>query len=176
MPRRSASRRIDSASSPSASSSLRAASTISVARGLSLLGALEAVTGAKTVAQRPVKADVEAPRERADEEAERDEIEGGEHHHHERHPEAVDEVIEAHRARVELALLEVRGGAVEERQVGTEPEGRELPEAGRVLGNLEGDRDEQECCERCVLESADCIPGSDGGRCVHRISPFDLTS
>src|SRR4051812_46930004 len=94
MPRRSASRLIESPSSPSSSSWPRAAATISFARGLSSLRALEAIAGAQTVAQCAVETDVKAPREPADEEANPNDAERCEHQDPERQPETVNEVVE----------------------------------------------------------------------------------
>src|SRR5436190_1365858 len=106
MPRRSASRRIDRPSAPSSSSSSRAAATISRARGLRTSGALEAIARAETVTDCAVDADVESPRERADEEANRHDAERREHAECKRRPEAVEEVVQRHGARMELPLLE----------------------------------------------------------------------
>ena len=62
----------------------------------------------------------------------------------ERPPEAVQEVVDTDRARMELALREAAAGAEEERQVRAEAEDGDLPVAGAVLHGLEDGRREQE--------------------------------
>src|SRR4249920_3241899 len=106
MPRRSARRRIVSASGPSSSSRTRAASTISRARGVRPLAALEAIAGPEAVAQGSVDGDVRRPRERADEpdggkaRSERDDAQ------RDRPREAMGQVVEGDGTAVELAALE----------------------------------------------------------------------
>src|SRR5262245_18375200 len=115
MPTRSATLRIETASPPSSSSSARAASTSSCARGLR---ALEAIAGAEPVADGAVDGDVERPGERADEVAAGEHAERRERAERDRAGETVERVVERDGARVELPALEPAAGAGEQRDVG----------------------------------------------------------
>src|SRR4051812_46876933 len=101
MPSLSASRRIESV--PSSSSSSRATSTISRARELR---ALEAIGCPEAVADRTVDADVDRPRKRADEVAERQDAGDGDRRQCEREPVAMQDVVERNRAGVQLPVRE----------------------------------------------------------------------
>src|SRR6266542_2456107 len=170
MPSRSARRRIDSPSEAASSRSARAASTVSLARVLSVLGPLEAIGGAQTVANRAVEADVECPDERADEGAERHETERAKHRKGQRQPVAVEEVVEDDGARMQLSLLEVRSGAVEECEIGPEAEDGDLPVAGSVLDRREENGDKEQRGERDVVEPGGSAAGLGGGGGVHKNS------
>src|SRR6476659_2442396 len=106
MPTRSATRRIDSAPSPSASSSARAASTISRARGASPSGTDEPVARAEVVADRAVEVNVEGPREGADQEPGTEQTRERGRGEQRRAGEAVECVVQRDGARVQLPALE----------------------------------------------------------------------
>src|SRR5206468_3410719 len=99
--------------------------------------ALTAIASAQTVTDRPVEADVEGPGERANEEPERDETDrrrDGERNGQVVH---VDEVVGGNRTRMELPAFEAGADPEEEREVGPEPKGEGLPEAGALTPRLE---------------------------------------
>ena len=75
----------------------------------------------------------------------------------------MQQVVEAHGTRVQLALREAGLGAEEERHVGAEAEDGDLPVAGAVPGRLEDDGDEQEGAECGVCDAGSRAPGLDGG-------------
>src|SRR5262249_31655132 len=122
MPTRSATRRIESASAPSASSSARAASTISRARGASASGTLEALARAQAVADGAIQGDMAAPGQRTDQEAGADQAEQRRSGEQGGAGQPVQGVVQRHGARVELAALEAPAGAGEQRDVGCDGE------------------------------------------------------
>src|SRR4051794_2646966 len=144
MPIRSASRRIESASSPSSSRIVRAASTISFARGLNRSGTLETIARAETVSHGPVEADVQAPDERADQVGDADDARGRKRKQHGGCPEAVQSVVERHGAGMELPTREACTDTEEEREIGSDPERRELPVPRAMPNHLEDDRKDEE--------------------------------
>src|SRR3954447_4846055 len=165
MPRRSASLRIERPPTPSSSTRSSAAATISLARGVSSLGALEAIARPQAVADRAVEGDVEAPRERADEEGGRDEPRRRQRSQHERPQRAVQEVVQADGARVQLPLREPTADSEEESDVGAEAEGAELPVALALLaGDEDGGGQEQ--------RGSECVDGLAGFGDRHLVPPW----
>src|SRR4051794_26659413 len=102
---------MERASAPSSSRIARAAATISRARGVRSADTLEAVARAQPVADRAVERDVERPGQPGDDVRRADQPAGGGEQQRARAPKPVDEVVERHRARVELPPGEARAGA-----------------------------------------------------------------
>src|SRR5204863_224698 len=107
-------------------------------------GALEAIARAQTVSDRPVEADVEAPDEGTDQVRDADHARSGKREQHYRSPEAVERVVERHRARMDLTAREPGTGPGEQGEVGADPEHAELPVPGPVPHDLEDDRHDGE--------------------------------
>src|SRR4051794_12789154 len=143
MPTRSATRRIDSAAGPSASSSSSAASTISAARPWRASATQEPLARAERVADGAVEADVEAPGERGYEPAGAERRDEYDRRQHRRADETVQRVVERHGAGVQLAPLEAPAGAGQQGQVGCDGEHGELPPAGAGVV-CDGDGGEQQ--------------------------------
>ena len=103
---------------------------------------------------------MEGPGQRANEESDRDDAEGGNGAERERSPEAVNEVVDRHRSRMELPMRQVTAAAVKQREVGTDPESGDLPIA-RVRDRLGGDRGQKQRRERGVGDTARCAAALD---------------
>src|SRR4051794_35181366 len=170
MPIRSASRRIESASSPSSSRIVRAAPTISFARGLNRSGTPETIARAETVSHRPVEADVEAPDERTDQVGAADDSRCRECEQNDRGPEAVKRVVERHGARIELPAREAAADADEEREVRADRERAELPVPRPLPDDLEDDREDEERGDGEVGELPGRSRARDGCSGLHSVS------
>src|SRR5207248_1493096 len=123
-------------SGPSRSSSSRATLTISRARGLSSLVALEAIRCTKTVTQASVERDVESPRQGSDEVPNREDARRRQDGERRASPEPVHEVVGGHRPGMKLPPTQIVACPEEQGQVWPNREYGDLPVPGRVFDRL----------------------------------------